>query len=173
MKHVISSILGIGFLLLSTHGMTERHDPHHEECCTIRGSGVVNKIFIPPAVPVETKTRFTRDLDTDAETEEEQPALTLFQVNYDSNVPLEAQTAINYALLLWQDLIHSDVTIQVHVEWVMGLSDEQALASAGATSYPGVTGDSILPDHYEPIAIAERKWKYNLNPGSNDIAAII
>ena len=167
MKNTLSSVLVLGLLLLSAYGTTERH-PTTLECCTIRGSGLVNKVFIPPASGKEGYTRLD-ELDTEAETGEQEPVLTLFQVEYDANVPAEAQIVINYALLLWQNLIDSEVPIQVHVTWVSEFEDDNALATASSSFHLMVNKDSLLPERFEPIVIANRKAKYDLYPGSNDI----
>ena len=167
MKATIQSALVFALLILSSYGATERNYIKRE-CCTIRGTGVVNKIYIPPTTGKEIYDRYTLALEDEAEGEEEIPVLTLFQVSYDSNVPEPAKDAINYALLLWQELIDSDVPIEVRVRW--GANDEEGtLASAGATFYDTTAGDNLLPERFDPIVVINRKAKYDLVPGINDI----
>ena len=169
MKLTVQSVLVLAFLVVSSYATTDR-TYLKLECCTIRGTGVVNKIFIPPAIGVEIRDRYTLALEDELEggEEEEEPVLTLFKVSYDSNVPEEAKIAINYALLLWQALIDSEVPIEVRVVWSTD-AEEGTLASARAAFHDRNAGDNVLPAHYDPVVLINRKARHDHVPGFNDI----
>lgn len=144
---------------------------HGHAFCTIRSSGKANKSFVPPLIKPEVRSRFARDESTE-KPEEAGPQLTLFKVTYQEDMPNEAKDAVNYALLLWQELITSTVPIVVNVSW-RAQGDDGALASAGPSYYLLENSVYDIPQHYCPISIKNRIKHVDQLPLRRDIAVTI
>jgi len=89
-----------------------------------------------------------------------------FEISYtDTMPPLQARTAIEYAIKIWEFLINSDQTINVLVRWKdLGYSSTgvYTLANCGPTTY--YNSPSLPKENVQyPIALAEHLMNQNLN----------
>lgn len=171
MKQSMVSAFLLTFIVCVSFSKNEPCD-HGHAICTIRSSGKANKSFVPPLIKPEVRNRFARDENTEMPTEEEGPQLTLFEVTYQENIPNEAIEAVNYALLLWQELITSTVPIVVNVNW-QAQGDDGPLASAGPSLNLPESSVYGLPQHYSPISIKNRIQHVDQAPLRRDIGVTI
>ena len=83
-------------------------------------------------------------------------------VNYSQEFPLEAQTALEYALDIWGQLLNSEITIWVNADW--GTLSSNVLAQAGPetlhSNFPGAT----YSNKYFPGALANSLSVSDLSP---------
>lgn len=162
----LSAFLLFGVFILSFG--KDSQDANNQQLQTIRSSGEVNKSFIPPLRIPEVKNRFTQN----TEKEEEGLQLTQFKVTYNREIQEEAKTAIEYALLLWQELITSDIQISVYVTWAP-MEEKGILAHARAAQLVIENNVPGMPRHRSPIAIANRTRRIDLRPNFWDIEVTI
>ena len=88
-------------------------------------------------------------------------------VSYSEEFPLEAQTALEYALDIWGQLLNSEIPIWVNANW--GTLNSGVLAQAGPetlhTNFPGAT----YGNKYFPGALANSLSVSDLSPGQPDL----
>jgi hypothetical protein len=88
-------------------------------------------------------------------------------VSYSQGFPEEAQTALEYALDIWGQLLNSEITIWVNAEW--GTLSSGVLAQAGPETlhadFPGAT----YGNKYFPGALANSLSVSDLSPGQPDL----
>jgi len=88
-------------------------------------------------------------------------------VSYSQGFPLEAQTALEYALDIWGQLLNTEITIWVNAEW--GTLSTGVLAQAGPetlhSNFPGAT----YGNKYFPGALANSLSVSDLSPGQPDL----
>jgi hypothetical protein len=88
-------------------------------------------------------------------------------VSYSQGFPLEAQTALEYALDIWGQLLNSEITIWVNAEW--GTLSSGVLAQAGPetlhSNFPGAT----YGNKYFPGSLANSLSVSDLSPGQPDL----
>ena len=88
-------------------------------------------------------------------------------VNYSQGFPVEAQTALEYALDIWGQLLNSEITIWVNADW--GTLSSGVLAQAGPetlhSDFPGAT----YGNKYFPGALANSLSVSDLSPGQSDL----
>ena len=88
-------------------------------------------------------------------------------VGYSQGFPLEAQTALEYALDIWGQLLNSEITIWVQADW--GTLSSGILAQAGPetihSNFPGAT----YGNKYYAGALANSLSVSDLSPGQPDL----
>jgi len=94
-------------------------------------------------------------------------ATSSWTVDYPSNFPDSARTALNYAVLLWSYLINSNQSITIDARWVDTLSST-TLAACGPTSFEDSVDNLNLSGYYA-IALAEKIKNADLNNGQPEL----
>lgn len=93
-----------------------------------------------------------------------------FNISYTNTVPGQAQLALAYAALIWENILASDVPINVEVTW--DTLANNILASSGPTriyrNFPGAG-----TDHWYPVALAEALRGFPFNGDEADMTLTI
>ena len=88
-------------------------------------------------------------------------------VSFSPGFPAEAQTALEYALDIWGQLLNSEITIWVNADW--GTLSSGVLAQAGPeTLHSNFTG-ATAANRYFPGALANSLSASDLSPGQPDL----
>jgi PKD repeat protein len=100
----------------------------------------------------------------------EQAATATIVVNYNGpGWTLDAQTAFEFAVDIWESLITSPVPIVVDAEF--GPLGPGVLGGAGPTTFRGNFSNAPQTNTWYPIATANKLATYDLSPGLSDIQA--
>jgi hypothetical protein len=88
-------------------------------------------------------------------------------VSYSQGFPEEAQTALEYALDIWGQLLNSEITIWVNAEW--GTLSSGVLAQAGPETLHSDFAGATYGNKYFPGALANSLSVSDLSPGQPDL----
>ncbi|MCB0032643.1 MAG: hypothetical protein KDE51_01375, partial [Anaerolineales bacterium] len=92
------------------------------------------------------------------------------EVNYIGSWPANAQSAFEYAVTIWEQLVVSSVTINVDAEF-KDLGDPFILGGAGALDYGINFTNAPQPGVWYPIALANSIAGSDLNGSTSEIGA--
>lgn len=138
-KILILTVLLAG--VVSASGQKLWHKQGHSHHCPVcYGSGVSEKVFIPPPGYGEVSLK-------SAEKKSE------FVVSY-SLFPQEAKEAFDYAVSIWEQLIESPVPIHVQANW--RTKNQNVLGSCAPSSFEKNFKGAPRKDVYYPIVLAEK-----------------
>ncbi|MEL6668255.1 MAG: T9SS type A sorting domain-containing protein [Bacteroidota bacterium] len=95
-----------------------------------------------------------------------------FELDFTSDVPLEAQQALTFAAEIWGLYLVSSVPVRVEVDW-QDRMDNRLLASAGPTTVQRAFAGSANPFIWYPVALTEAITGQNQNGNAPDIRIIV
>ncbi len=173
MKKLVLIALFPAFLLSSTfaksHSFPTNQPDMAQPFCVLKTTGESHVSFIPPRPSKENGKLQLHSLFNFTDAPKAKKAV--FEITFDESVSEETKTVAKYAAGLWEELLTSDVTINVHLKEES--QEEATLASASPSQFLLAEATSFSPKHYDPVAIAERKYQFDLTPGFTDIVITV